>query len=39
MVGSTGAPKTLMDEVLVFRRPLSIEEVRLLYESFRPMQK
>lgn len=36
IIGSRGGEKTLMDEVLLFRRPLSREEVRLLYEALKP---
>ncbi len=36
IIGSRGGEKTLVDEVLFFRRPLSREEGRLLYEALKP---
>ena len=36
LVGATGGERTLIDELTIYRRPLSLEEARLLYETFRP---
>ena len=36
LVGATGGEKTLIDELTIYRRPLSLDEVRSLYEGFRP---
>ncbi len=36
MVGGVNGEVTLLDEVTFYRRPLSLEEVRHLYESFKP---
>lgn len=35
-VGATGGEKTLLDELTIFRRPLALPEVRVLYEALRP---
>ncbi|MEA3401756.1 MAG: LamG-like jellyroll fold domain-containing protein [Armatimonadota bacterium] len=35
-VGATGGETTLIDELTIYRRPLTLDEARLLYESFRP---
>jgi len=35
-VGATGGEETLLDEVTIFRRPLTLAEVRVLYEAFKP---
>jgi hypothetical protein len=35
-VGARGGERTLIDELTIYRRPLSLDEVRLLYETFRP---
>ena len=37
-IGAQGGEKTLIDEIMVFRRPLSDAEVKLLYENTRPIQ-
>ena len=34
-LGATGGEKTLMDELIIFRRPLSLAEVKALYEALR----
>jgi len=36
VVGSSGGEKTLMDELTIYRRPLTLDEVRHLYEALRP---
>lgn len=36
MVGGVNGEVTLLDEVTFYRRPLSLEEVRHLYETFKP---
>ena len=36
VIGSSGGEKTLMDELTVYRRPLTREEARTLFETFRP---
>ena len=36
MVGGVNGEITLLDEVTFYRRPLSLEEVRHLYETFKP---
>lgn len=35
-VGATGGEKTLIDELAIYRRPLTLDEVRLLFETFNP---
>jgi len=39
IVGSGGGEKTLLDEVTFYRRPLSIEEVRRVWEAQRPQDR
>jgi len=36
VVGATGGEKTLIDELTIYRRPLTLDEVRLLFETFNP---
>jgi len=36
VVGATGGEPTLIDELTIYRRPLTLEEARRLYETFRP---
>lgn len=36
VIGSTGGEPTLIDELTIYRRPLSIEETRRLYEIYSP---
>ncbi|MBT4817191.1 MAG: hypothetical protein HOJ57_25870 [Lentisphaerae bacterium] len=38
MVGAGGGDRALLDELLVFSRPLSLEETRLLYKMLRPQE-
>jgi len=38
-VGSRGGSRALMDELLIFRRPLTPAEIQSLYESLRPLPK
>lgn len=38
VVGAAGGEPTLLDELTFYRRPLTIEEIRLVYETFRPEQ-
>lgn len=35
-VGATGGEKTLVDELTIYRRPLTLDEVRLLHEALLP---
>lgn len=35
-VGASGGEETLIDELTIYRRPLTLEETRLLYEAFAP---
>jgi hypothetical protein len=36
LVGSSGGEKTLMDELTIYRRPLTLEEARAVYQAFKP---
>ena len=36
IVGSSGGEKTLVDEFTIYRRPLTLDEVRHLYEALKP---
>lgn len=36
VVGSVGGEPTLIDELTIYRRPLTLEETRRLYETYRP---
>lgn len=36
IVGAQHGPRTLLDEVFLYRRPLTEEEVRLIWETLRP---
>ena len=36
LIGAGGGEKTLLDEITFFRRPLSLVEVKALYEALRP---
>lgn len=36
VIGASGGEKTLLDELIIFRRPLTLPEVRVLYEALRP---
>jgi Concanavalin A-like lectin/glucanases superfamily len=36
-VGSSGGEKTLVDELTIYRRPLTLDEVRHLYEVLKPL--
>jgi len=38
LVGSDGGEETLLDEVTIYRRPLSLQEVQTIYEALRPKQ-
>ncbi len=35
-VGASGGEETLIDELTIYRRPLTLEEARVLYEAFAP---
>ncbi len=35
-VGATGGEPTLIDEITFYQRPLTLREIRLMYETFRP---
>jgi len=39
VVGATGGEPTLIDELTIYRRPLTQQEARHLYESFRPQRE
>ncbi|MBM3475229.1 MAG: LamG domain-containing protein [Armatimonadetes bacterium] len=36
LVGSAGGEKTLMDELTIYRRPLTLDEARHLYDALKP---
>ncbi|NPV47739.1 MAG: hypothetical protein HPY69_12325 [Armatimonadetes bacterium] len=38
LIGADGGDPTLMDELCFYRRPLSLAEVRLLYETLKPKE-
>ncbi len=39
VIGASGGEKTLMDELTIYRRPLTRGEAKLLYDTFRPAQE
>ena len=36
VVGASGGEKTLLDELTIYRRPLSLQEAKRLYEALKP---